>query len=124
MGLAQRETVRDRLEHSARHGDPIAYSKLVSGLGFAGPNSHALADMLGEIGAECADHGAPLLSAVAVYMSGERQGEPGPGFYAMSKHLGLLSSSATEVEALTFWGNEAERCFEFYRRPRRGTPPR
>ena len=115
---ALKETIRDRLTRSARLGHPIAYSNLVSGLAFAGPNSHALADMLGEISSECAEAHEPLLSAVAVYISGEKRGEPGPGFYAIAKHLGLLRPDVPEMEALSYWGSEAERCFDFYGRRR------
>ncbi len=59
-------------------GAPIAYSNLVSGLPFDGPNSHALAEMLGEISADSLSRGEPMLSAIVVFIDGEMKGEPGP----------------------------------------------
>jgi hypothetical protein len=60
-----------------------------------------------------------MLSALAVYISGDKQNEPGPGFYRAAQRLGLLSDSATIDECRIFWARERERCFEHWRHPRR-----
>jgi hypothetical protein len=52
-----------------------------------------------------------MLSALAVYISGDEQNEPGPGFYRAAQRLGLLSDSATIDECRIFLARERERCF-------------
>ncbi len=61
-----------------------------------------------------------MLSALAVYISGDEKDEPGPGFYRCAQHLGRLRPDASEDERKIFWGEEVERCYEQYRalRPR------
>ena len=104
-------TVRARLRRSARRGRRIAYRTLIAGLPFSGPNSHALAEMLGEISTESVAAGGPMLSAVAVYLSSDERGTPGPGFYSLATTLGRLAPNAGEVERYWFWRNEVQRCF-------------
>jgi hypothetical protein len=79
-------------------GHRIAYSNLVSRLPFESAHSHALADILGEISAACAEGGDPMLSVLAVYISSESQGEPGPGVYsaAMSQAGSLRTHPTTK----------------------------
>ncbi len=54
--------------------------------------------------------GRPMLSAVAVGVSGR----PGSGFYALAKDLGRLAKGKEEEE---FWSEEIKLVYEAWRRP-------
>ena len=82
------------------------------GFTFDGPDSHALAEMLGEIGEYCATRGEPCCQLLRSTPVAIKQNEPGPGFYRAAPRLGLLSDSATIDECRIFWARERERCFE------------
>jgi hypothetical protein len=82
--------------------------------------------MLGEISAESVASDEPMISAIAGYISGDKQGEPGPGFYRAAIALRKLSASSSDEERVIFWGNEVEACYQYFgpRRLHRGTDQR
>jgi len=68
--------------------------------------------VLGEISEDELNQGQPLLSALAVGVSGL----PGQGFFGLAEGLGQLPKGATEEEKLHFWEKEVEAVYETWRR--------
>lgn len=68
--------------------------------------------ILGEIAEDEVLAGRPMLSAVAVGVSGK----PGPGFYSLAKLLNLLEQEADGTE---FWQAQREAAYVAWRRPLR-----
>lgn len=113
------DRVRDQLKESiievARRDGLIAYSDLIRDVPeIDGPQSHALAEMLGEIGGQCYAEGVPLLSSLVVYKDRDKRG-PGPGFYEAAERLGLsVGSNALARE--DFWWRQAAKCHEHWKK--------
>ena len=70
--------------------------------------------ILGEICEDEVQAGRPMLSAVAVGVSGK----PGPGFFSLARDLGQLRQGDQEV---AFWEEELERVYAAWKRPLRNT---
>lgn len=106
-----RDTIRDVLAETARTPDAfITYSELVDRVGwFTGPDSHALAEMLGEISENT--HPEVLLSALVV--KADYSG-PGMGFFRMAKRVGRLTDASNPAARDRFWIEEVRRCREHY----------
>jgi hypothetical protein len=103
-----RDRLRAVLEQTARSGDLVSYGELVQDVPeIDGPHSHALAEMLGEISAQCHAEGRPLLSAVVTY---KERDSPGPGFFAAAKRLGKDPGRSAEARD-AFWIREVRRCW-------------
>jgi hypothetical protein len=66
--------------------------------------------ILGEISENEVQAGRPMLSAVAVGISGR----PGPGFYTLARQLGHLAAGEDE---LGFWERERQAAYEAWKRP-------
>ena len=66
--------------------------------------------ILGEISEDEVKHGRPMLSAVAVGVSGE----PGTGFYAAAKDLGR---TPTDDPDKAFWERERNAVYDTWKRP-------
>jgi hypothetical protein len=66
--------------------------------------------ILGEIAEDEVLAGRPMLSAVAVGVSGK----PGPGFYTLAHQLGRLNSGG---EDLSYWETERQAAYEAWKRP-------
>lgn len=110
VGLVQTE-----LRSVARQRTLVSYSDLVSRVpSFSGPDSHALADMLGEVNSiEEPYEGHPLLISAVVTHKDDRY--PGVGFFAAATHLGL-NVPEDDMGRRTFWAQELERVHEAYSR--------
>ena len=107
--------VKRRLVASARASSTLSYSELVHEVGyFSGPDSHALAEMLGEINAEEDPYKDQplLLSAVVTH---KNDAYPGVGFFSAAEYLGKSVPRADE-ERRVFWAKELEAVFEAYGR--------
>lgn len=109
------DRVRDELMASitevARKRGLIAYSDLIRDVPeIEGPLSHALAEMLGEIGQRCHSEGLPLLSALVV---NKDKGIPGPGFFEAAVRLKLLTSSNAQARD-EFWLRQVAKCHEHW----------
>lgn len=63
--------------------------------------------ILGEISEDEMEQGRPLLSAVAVGVSGQ----PGAGFFALARQLGRLDAAGKAAE-LAFWEGEVTAVYE------------
>jgi len=84
---------------------------LIMGLPTAGSYmGSATGQILGEIAEDEFRAGRPMLSAVAVGVSGK----PGPGFYTLAHQLGRVSSPD---EDLAFWARERDATYAGWRRP-------
>lgn len=114
------ERLHSRLEKTARQKTTITYGSLVGGLDasdgerFEGPQSHALAHMLGQLNAmEKPYKGTPLLLSAVVVHVGDTY--PGGGFFAAAEALGCTIPE-DDVGRRAFWGREVERVWEAYGR--------
>jgi hypothetical protein len=67
--------------------------------------------ILGEISEGEVKAGRPMLSAVAVSVSGKA----GPGFFALAKNLGRFGGDPAEEE--NFWRQELQAVYETWKRP-------
>lgn len=106
-----REHLRTTLLEVAQRESLISYSDLIVDVPeIDGPDSHALAEMLGEISAHSHDEGKPLLSALVVYKDKNKLG-PGPGFFDAAKRLGISVGSAATARN-DFWSLEVKKCHE------------
>jgi hypothetical protein len=66
--------------------------------------------MLGAIAEDEVNAGRPMLSSVAVSISGK----PGAGFYALARELGRLSATGDER---AFWEQERSAAYAAWKRP-------
>jgi len=66
--------------------------------------------LLGEVSEDETQAGRPMLSAVAVGVSGS----PGPGFFALARDLGRLDADGDET---AFWQAERQAAYDAWRRP-------
>lgn len=109
------EAVHRGLISVARSDQTISYSDLVGRVGyFAGPDSHALAEMLGEINAvEPHYKGEPLLISAVVTHKGDKY--PGGGFFSAAAHLGKAVPT-DDAERRVFWASELAFVHEAYGR--------
>ena len=110
-----REAVNVQLRSAARASTTISYSDLVANVGyFSGPDSHALAAMLGEInGQEPPYKDRPLLlSAVVTHKD---DAFPGVGFFTAAEQLGK-SVPKSDEERRVFWARELDLVIEAYSR--------
>jgi len=108
-----REELRRRLIKIARRKSTLSYSDLAEGLPFEGPHSHALRRMLEEIGQDCDANDEPLLSALAVYATGDKRGDPGDGFYGALIRLRRIASSTSKDERYEYWVGQVGLCHQF-----------
>jgi len=73
--------------------------------------------ILGEISEDEVAAGRPMLSAVAVGVSGK----PGAGFYTLAKHIGRMGPSEDEA---AFWAREREAVYAAWKRRIRAKSPK
>jgi hypothetical protein len=109
------EEVRAELRSVARRGGTISYSELVSRVPrFSGPDSRALAAMLGEVNEQEPPYeGGPLLISAAVTHKDDKY--PGVGFFTVASHLGMTVPNDDAGQRI-FWAHELERVHRAYGR--------
>ena len=98
---------------AARYRGVTTYQHLAAIMGLPSSGQHMARQVgliLGEISEDEVAHGRPMLSAVAVGVSGE----PGPGFYVAAKGLGR---TATDARDMGFWERERDAVYEAWERP-------
>ena len=106
-----RDQLRESLLEVVKREGLIPYSVLIQDVPeIEGPHSHALAEMLGEIGVQCHSEGLPLLSALVVYKDKNKLG-PGPGFYEAAKRMGYSIGSNADAREV-FWSREVKKCHD------------
>ena len=109
------EAVHREMISIARGGQTISYSDLVGRVGyFAGPDSHALTEMLGEINAAEPRYKAePLLISAVVTHKDDKY--PGVGFFSAAAYLGKAVPMG-DAEQQFFWASELALVHEAYGR--------
>jgi hypothetical protein len=99
--------VYSELVRAARYRGVTSYQRLAQlmGLPLSGNRMGSeVGKILGEISEDEVGYGRPMLSAVAVGVSGR----PGPGFAALARQLGLLDADG---DADRFWEQECRRVY-------------
>ncbi|QDB80780.1 hypothetical protein FE251_09530 [Georgenia wutianyii] len=71
----------------------------------------AMGYLLGRVVEHTRPESGCMLSALVIYLGGN---DPGSGFYALAKQLGLLSISASADERLTFWAAQVKGLHRHY----------
>ena len=98
---------------AARYRGVTTYQHIAAIMGLPSSGQHMgrqIGLVLGEISEDEVKHGRPMLSAVAVGVSGE----PGAGFYAAAKDLGRTLTDAPDK---AFWEREREAVYDTWKRP-------
>ncbi len=98
---------------AAQYRGITTYQDLAVVMGLPQKGSHMgreVGHALGEIVEDEVAAGRPMLSAVAVGVSGL----PGPGFYTLAAELGRLGSDG---DRHSFWEAERDAAYEAWRRP-------
>ncbi len=109
----KRQAVREVLEDTARCERTVPYSVIAQRVGgFAGPNSHALAELLGEVSAQNHEEGLGLLSAVATFKHDPNQ--VGVGFFNIAQQLRGDVPVGADLR-LSYWLRELWRVHADYR---------
>jgi hypothetical protein len=101
------------LVRAAQYRGVTTYQDVAVIMGLPMKGSHMGAELgivLGEIAEDEVNASRPLLSAVAVGVSGK----PGPGFFALARQLGKLGKAEDEQ---AFWCTERDAAYEAWRRP-------
>jgi hypothetical protein len=100
-----RDEVHEELRRVARRGDVISYGDLVRKVGhFSGVDSHALAEMLGEINRDEPNYrGDPLLISAVVTHKDDKY--PGHESFSAAAHLGKAVPNGDEEQRI-FWAKE------------------
>ena len=105
--------VLGELVRAAQYRGITTYQDIAVMMGLPTKGSHMGAEighLLGEISEDEVNAGRPMLSAVAVGVSGK----PGSGFYTVAQGLGKLHEGQDEV---AFWQRERDAVYETWRRP-------
>lgn len=102
------------LIRAARYGGLTTYQAIAQLMGLPLKGSHMgkeVGQILGEIAEDEMKQGRPMLSAVAVGVSGS----PGPGYYSLARQLGKLESESDE-DAPDFWQQELDEVYAVWSR--------
>ncbi len=83
------------------------------------PGEYALPHLLGDVSTKSRADDGVLLTVLVVYRSGPHQGEPGPGFFQLARHLGLLASTSKAAED-RFYARHMEAVLDKWKVRRRG----
>ncbi|MBZ5542830.1 MAG: hypothetical protein LAO07_04015 [Acidobacteriia bacterium] len=105
--------VHSELVRAAQYRGLTTYQDLAVIMALPPSGSHMGSEaghVLGEIVEDEVGAGRPMLSAVAVSVSGR----PGPGFFGLARDLGRLRTGEDEQ---AFWEAECKRVYEAWRRP-------
>jgi hypothetical protein len=92
----------------------VTYQEIAQIMGLPLKGSHMgreVGHLLGEIAEDECARGRPMLSAVAVGVSGK----PGPGLFSLAREFGRLSGETGEDES-RFWEEERDACYSTWRR--------
>jgi hypothetical protein len=101
---------------AARARTVVNYKQIAQLTGLPQRGSYVASQMgqlLGEIAEDEVNRGRPMLSAVAVGVSGK----PGSGFYALARLLGRLKDDSEAAED-AFWRSELEAVYATWAAPK------
>ena len=102
------------LVHAAEYRGVTTYQDLAVIMGLPLQGSYMgkeTGHILGEISEDEVSADRPMVSAVAVSVSGK----PGPGFFGLAKELRRFSGGPADEES--FWRQELEAVYETWKRP-------
>ena len=102
------------LIQAARYRGTLTYQEIAQVLGLPRTGIYMgsqIGQLLGEISEDEHRCGRPLLSAVAVGVSGF----PGQGFFALAKQLGIFESEGKDAER-RFWEKERQAVYKTWQR--------
>lgn len=109
-GALEYHLIYTELINAARYRGTVTYQEIAQIMGLPLQGNHMgkeVGYILGEISEDEVTQGRPMLSAVAVGVSGE----PGDGFYGFAKDLGLFSEGSLESKR-RFWKQERDRVYK------------
>jgi hypothetical protein len=121
VGTRQYHLIYAELIRAARYRGTVTYQELADLVGLPLRGSYMgseLGGYLGAISEEEVKQGRPMLSAIAVTVSGK----PGGGFFTFAKDLGRLTSDVL-VDQQAFWESEKKHVYETWQKSRRQTGP-
>jgi hypothetical protein len=93
---------------AAKHQGFATYQEIAQAIGLPTAGSYMgsqLGELLAAISENESNQGRPMLSAIAIGVSGK----PSEGFYPWAKKLGFLQEGGDEQE---FWQNECKKVYE------------
>ena len=99
---------------AARYRGTVTYQEIAQIMGLPLKGSYMgkeVGHLLGEIAEDEFGQGRPMLSAVAVGVSGK----PGPGLFSLAREFGKLGGESNEEEG-RFWEAERDACYLTWRR--------
>jgi hypothetical protein len=108
------DLVKAELINAAQYHGFITYQDIAIILGIPKSGSFMgkeTGEVLGEISEDEAKNGRPMLSAIAVGVSGNA----GPGFFALARELNLLKSNSSEDEK-KFWEETIKGVYEVWKK--------
>ena len=111
-GTKEYSIVYSELITAARYRGLITYQEIAQLMGLPLDGSHMgkeTGHILGEISEDEHLHGRPMLSAIAVGVSGS----PGQGFFEAAKLLGKFK---TGIDDSTFWEDERKSVYNTWKR--------
>lgn len=113
-GTIEYHLVYNELITAARYRGTVTYQEIAKIIGLPLQGSYMgsqIGYLLGEISEDEIAQGRPMLSAVAVGVSGE----PGDGFYGLAKELNLFSGESLE-EKRNFWHQERDSVYKLWQK--------
>ena len=114
-GTKRYHLVYGELIRAAQYRGLTTYQAIAQIMGLPLTGQHMgseIGKILGEISEDELRLGRPMLSAVAVGVTGV----PGQGFYGLAEQLGKLQPHATEAEKRRFWEQERDAVYEAWQR--------
>lgn len=111
-GTIKYHLVFKELITAALYRGTVTYQEIAQIMGLPLSGNHMgkeVGYILGEISEDEHNQGRPMLSAVAVGVSGE----PGSGFYALAKDLNLFSEESLEAKR-KFWKKELDKIYKIW----------
>ena len=112
-GTKEYHLIFNELITAAQYRGTVTYQEIAIIMGLplsGGYMAGQVGKVLGEISEDEINNGRPMLSAIAVGVSGL----PGPGFYKIATDLEKLKENTEEVQ-LKFWETEKAAVYETWR---------
>lgn len=113
-GTVEYYKVHKELTNAARYRGTVTYQEIAQIMGLPLKGSYMgsqVGYILGEISEDEVQQGRPMLSAVAVGVSGE----PGDGFYGLAKDLNIFSEENVEAKR-KFWQQEKDKVYKVWQK--------
>lgn len=109
-GTKEYHLVFCKLIEAAKQRNDVSYKDVAAIIGIHTPGNHMareVGQILGEISEDENKDGRPMLSAIAVRVTGV----PGEGFFVLAQRLGQLTTTDSDSQT-KFWQNERDKVFK------------